>query len=111
MNKIVDDDDDAAMEVSGYEVFCEEARSSRLAKKKMRTKNPYKKSMYGNDTFCVHFVYVFINSITQFRMFFKDRFFFIFFQKKMKYVILKKRNNHTQKLYGISKRKNFTCFL
>ena len=31
---------------------------------------PYKKSIYGNDTFCVRFVYVFENSISKFRIFY-----------------------------------------
>ena len=46
-------------------------------------------------------MYVFINSVTQFRIFFKKLI------KKVIYVILKKRNNHTENLYGILKRKKF----
>jgi len=52
----------------------------------------------------IRFVYVFINSVTQFRIFFKKLI------KKVIYVILKKRNNHTENLYGILKRKKFMVF-
>ena len=44
---------------------------------------PYKKSMYGNGTSCIRYVYVFANSVPQFRIFFKDSFFPIFLKKMM----------------------------
>ena len=34
--------------------------------------HPYKKFIYGNDTFCVRFVYVFMNSVSQFHIFYKE---------------------------------------
>ena len=40
---------------------------------------PYKKSVYGNDTFYIRSVYVFINSVTRFRIFYTILFFAIFF--------------------------------
>ena len=64
----------------------EEPRNQRAAKK-LRLCNaqrssqvfPYKKSAFGNDTFYIRAVYVFINSVTRFRIFYTDSFFAIFF--------------------------------
>src|ERR1051325_12028516 len=45
--------------------------------------SPYKKSVYGNDTFYIRAEYVFVNSVTRFRIFYTILFFAIFFLKKM----------------------------
>jgi len=36
---------------------------------------PYKKSVYGNDTFWIRFGYVFTNSVSQFRILYNELFF------------------------------------
>src|ERR1051325_7134830 len=45
--------------------------------------SPYKKSVYGNDTFYIRAEYVFVNSVTRFRIFYTILFFCDFFLKKM----------------------------
>ena len=42
---------------------------------------PYKKSVYGNDAFCIRFVYVFVDSVYKFRIFNKQFVFECFFKK------------------------------
>ena len=33
---------------------------------------PYKKFIYGNDTFCIRFAYVFTDSVSQFRIIYNE---------------------------------------
>ncbi|GET66293.1 hypothetical protein GLOIN_2v1703178 [Rhizophagus irregularis DAOM 181602=DAOM 197198] len=46
---------------------------------------PYKKYVYGKDTFCIHFMYVSIDSVYKFRIFNKQ-FIFEHFLKKLMYT-------------------------
>ncbi|GET53456.1 hypothetical protein GLOIN_2v1703178 [Rhizophagus irregularis DAOM 181602=DAOM 197198] len=54
--------------------------------------NPYKKYVYGKDTFCIHFMYVSIDSVYKFRIFNKQ-FIFEHFLKKLMYT---EKINHTE---------------
>ncbi|GET58783.1 hypothetical protein GLOIN_2v1703178 [Rhizophagus irregularis DAOM 181602=DAOM 197198] len=53
---------------------------------------PYKKYVYGKDTFCIHFMYVSIDSVYKFRIFNKQ-FIFEHFFKKLMYT---EKINHTE---------------
>ncbi|GET59604.1 hypothetical protein GLOIN_2v1703178 [Rhizophagus irregularis DAOM 181602=DAOM 197198] len=53
---------------------------------------PYKKYVYGKDTFCIHFMYVSIDSVYKFRIFNKQ-FIFEHFLKKLMYT---EKINHTE---------------
>ncbi|GET61983.1 hypothetical protein RIR_jg12084.t1 [Rhizophagus irregularis DAOM 181602=DAOM 197198] len=53
---------------------------------------PYKKYVYGKDTFCIHFMYVSIVSVYKFRIFNKQ-FIFEHFLKKLMYT---EKINHTE---------------
>jgi len=41
----------------------------------MKMFSPYKKLVYGNDTFCIWFVYGFTDSVYKFRIVYKNSFF------------------------------------
>ncbi|GET53980.1 hypothetical protein GLOIN_2v1583187 [Rhizophagus irregularis DAOM 181602=DAOM 197198] len=53
---------------------------------------PYKKYVYGKDTFCIHFMYVSIVSVYKFHIFNKQ-FIFEHFLKKLMYT---EKINHTE---------------
>ncbi|GET62324.1 hypothetical protein GLOIN_2v1703178 [Rhizophagus irregularis DAOM 181602=DAOM 197198] len=53
---------------------------------------PYKKYVYGKDTFCIHFMYVSIDSVYKFRIFNKQ-FIFEHFLKKLMYT---EKINHAE---------------
>ncbi|GET58273.1 hypothetical protein GLOIN_2v1703178 [Rhizophagus irregularis DAOM 181602=DAOM 197198] len=46
---------------------------------------PYKKYLYGKDAFCIHFMYISIDSVYKFRIFNKQ-FIFEHFLKKLMYT-------------------------
>jgi hypothetical protein len=50
----------------------------------LRANRPYKKSVYGNGTFCIHFIYEKIDSVYKFRIFNKQFIFEHFFEKTEK---------------------------
>ncbi|GET50811.1 hypothetical protein GLOIN_2v1703178 [Rhizophagus irregularis DAOM 181602=DAOM 197198] len=54
--------------------------------------HPYKKYVYGKDTFCIHFMYVSIDSLYKFRIFNKQ-FIFEHFLKKLMYT---EKINHAE---------------
>src|SRR6266498_5393978 len=62
----------------------------------------YKKFVYGNYMFCICFVYIFENSVIQFRIFYKDCFLRWFFKETIYTEFL--RN-----CYGISNNVMITC--
>jgi hypothetical protein len=61
---------------------------------------PYKKSVYGKDTFCIHFIYILIDSVYKFRIFNKQFIFEHFFKKLMYMKCIRKKLNMWN-VYGI----------
>ncbi|GET51647.1 hypothetical protein GLOIN_2v859372 [Rhizophagus irregularis DAOM 181602=DAOM 197198] len=63
---------------------------------------PYKKYVYGKDTFCIHFMYVSIDSVYKFRIFNKQ-FIFEHFLKKLMYTKCIRKKLIIRNVYGIFK--------
>ncbi|GET53986.1 hypothetical protein GLOIN_2v859372 [Rhizophagus irregularis DAOM 181602=DAOM 197198] len=63
---------------------------------------PYKKYVYGKDTFCIHFMYVSIDSVYKFRIFNKQ-FIFEHFLKKLMYTKCIQKKLIIRNVYGIFK--------
>ncbi|GET64823.1 hypothetical protein GLOIN_2v859372 [Rhizophagus irregularis DAOM 181602=DAOM 197198] len=63
---------------------------------------PYKKYVYGKDTFCIHFMYVSIDSVYKFRIFNKQ-FIFEHFLKKLMYKKCIRKKLIIRNVYGIFK--------
>jgi hypothetical protein len=62
--------------------------------------SPYKKSVYGKDTFCIHFIYILIDSVYKFRIFNKQ-FIFEHFFKKLMYMKCIRKKLIMRNVYGI----------
>ena len=59
---------------------------------------PYKKSVYGNDTFCICSMYVFIDSVYKFRIFNKQFISHHFFKKLMYADRIRKELMYTENI-------------
>jgi hypothetical protein len=64
--------------------------------------SPYKKYVYGKNTFCIHFMYVSIDSVYKIRIFNKQ-FIFEHFLKKLMYTKCIRKKLIMRNVYGIFK--------